>query len=60
VSGYQQPGSGLDAGRGDIGVGLVGGSITKDFGESVALGAAGPYHSEGAVVDVVSPVVSAL
>ena len=60
MSGYQQPGAGLDAGSGDIGVSLVGGAAAEDFGESAALGAASPYHSEGAVVGVVFNVVSAL
>lgn len=60
MSGYQQPGSGIDAGSGDIGGGFVCDSITEDFGESAALGAAGPYHSESAVVGAVPTVVSAL
>ena len=60
VSGYQQPGSGLDAGSGNIGVGFVSGAAPEDFGESPALGAAGPYHSGSGVVGVVSTVVSAL
>ena len=60
MSGYQQPGSGRDAGSGDIGVGFVSGAATEDFGEGSALGAAGPYHSGGTVVGLVCNVVSAL
>lgn len=60
VASYQQPGSGRNAGDGDIGVSFAGGAAAEDFGEGPALSAAGPYHSGGAAVGVVATVVSAL
>ena len=60
MSSYQQPCPGIDAGTGDIGVGLVSGDVTEYFGEGSTLGTTGPHHSEGTGAGAAFTVGSAL
>ena len=57
---YQQGGSGLAAGRGDICAGFVSGVASNDFGEGTTLGTAGPYHPGGSAAGVLSAFVEVL